>query len=224
MRGRFFKALLVSVLPSVIIAGCALLMFFFVPGMRHSLDLILSGSFESLEARRVYFNTVIENYANTVSIIMILFSFLNVGSVRLMLDMLRGRDVKIRNIFSYYNKWYITIICPALSFALTWALSYMLEALMVSGADEAMVSALSWVLQIGVYFITFKLMFVDFILADTNCESFKSAITKSWNMVGWNTAINLVVLVFSFFGWFILSALTAGVAFIYMTPYMMIAQ
>jgi hypothetical protein len=98
-----------------------------------------------------------------------------------------------------------------------------LDILDASGMNGDFVVMLSWVFQIAIYFIAAKFMFVEIILADTECKSVIHAMKTSWKMVGWNTAVNFVMLLISFIGWIFISAFTMGLTLIYLLPYMSIS-
>lgn len=219
MRGRFFKAFAISVIPPAIIMLIAVMFFLYMPGVRSAFELGLSGRFESVEARQYYLDFVTNKYIWAVELIATLFAFLSLGAARLCLDMVRGKEVKVRNVFSYYNKWYIAAIYPALSVAVTTVVNEGLGYLTASGVDAGVVTVLSWVFQIALYFVTFKLIFIDYTLAENNCSSFIGAVKAAWKMVGWNTVVNYITLSLSFIGWLIISCFTFGLALIYVIPY-----
>ncbi len=224
MKGKFFKAFAICVVPSVIILAVTALVFLLMPGAVDSVNLIFSGNFESLEARMEYMNLVMNNYTWALNLISVLFSFLSLGASKLCLDLLRGKEVKIRGVFSYYNKWYIAILYPALSLLVSFTLSEMTTLLSDSGLSFEVVSVISLVGEFMYLIFTFKFMFVEYALADNDAEDFIGAVKASWNMVGINTVMNSILLALSFFGWFILSAMTGGIALIYVLPYLILAS
>ena len=220
MQGKFLKALAVSALPILVVLLCTILVMAFVPGAQDAFNLAVNGKFETYEERAMYFDSVIDISTTAVSLFSAVFAFLSVGAQRLFLDMLRGKEVKLGNIFCFYGKWYIAFIYPAASAAASFLITYMLDGLLASGISSDAVIMLSWILQIAIYFVAAKLIFVEIILADTDCKNIVTAVKASWKMVGWNTVINFVMLIFSFIGWVILSAFTGGILLIYVIPYM----
>ena len=220
MRGRFFKAFVAAVAPMLCVTLCTILVMAFVPEAKASFDLVINGKFDSYDARSVYFDTLMNISSSAMSLFFVIFAFISVGAQKLLLDLLRGKEVKIKNILCFYDKWYIAAIYPALSAALTFLLTNLLDGLIASGANADFVVMLSWVFQIIIYFLAAKFMFVDIILADTECKNVIHAMKASWKMVGWNTVINVVILSISFIGWIFLSAFTMGLTLIYLLPYM----
>ncbi len=223
MRGQFFKALWAAVIPMLVVTVLAAVIFSFMPDVKESFGLALNGHFESYEAREVYLNNVMDICMQCINLLSALFAFLSVGAQRLFLDMLRGEKVKVRSIFRYFNKWHIAIIYPVLTVGITTLIREMLDMLIASGMNAEAVTLLAWVIQIAIYIVVCKLMFVELVLADNDCTSFIDAVKTSWRMVGWNTIVNFIMLMVSFIGWVFLAAFTAGLAFIYLIPYMSIS-
>lgn len=224
MKGKFFKALAISLIPSAIILAVTVFVFMLMPGAIDSVDLVVSGNFESMEARAEYMNLVMNNYTWALNLISVLFSFLSLGASKLCLDLLRGKEVKIRGVFSYYNKWYIAILYPALSLLVSFALSKMTTLLSDSGLSFEVVSVISLVGEFIYLIFTFKFMFVEYALADNDATDFIGAVKTSWKMVGINTVMNTILLSLSFFGWFILSVMTGGLLLIYVLPYCILSS
>ncbi|MBQ8541409.1 MAG: hypothetical protein IJ435_08055 [Clostridia bacterium] len=220
MQGRFFKALAIAAVPLLTVLLCTALVLAFMPGAKDAFNLAINGKFETYEERVMYFDSVMNISTTAVSLFSAVFAFLSVGAQRLFLDMLRGKDAVVKNIFCFYDKWYIAAVYPVASAAAALLITYILDFLLASGMNTDAVMLLSWALQLAVYFIAAKLMFVEFILADTDCKNVLAAMKASWKMVGWNTAVNFVTLALSFVGWIILSAFTGGLLLIYVIPYM----
>lgn len=220
MRGHFFKAFAVAVLPVLIITVAAVVILALVPDAREAFELAINGQFETKEARESYFNDVMNICMQCVNMLSALFAFLSVGAQRLFLDMLRGKEVKIKGVFRYFNRWHVALIYPGLTVAVTTGIRKMLDVLVQSGMDTGAVTAVAWILQIVIYFVAYKLMFVELALADGDCKGFVNAVKASWRMTGRNTFVSFVMLGMSFFGWVIAAAFTAGLAFVYLIPYM----
>lgn len=223
MQGRFLKALAIAAIPLLTVLLCTVLILAFMPGAQDAFNLAINGKFESYEERVMYFDSVMNISTTAVSLFSAVFAFLSVGAQRLFLAMLRGKEVKVGNIFCFYGKWYIASVYPAASAAAAFLITYMLDVLLSSGMNTDAVMLLSWALQLAIYFVAAKLMFVEFILADTDCRNILAAVKASWKMVGWNTVINFVTLALSFIGWVILSAFTGGLLLVYVIPYMSLA-
>lgn len=223
MRGNFFKAFAATVTPLLCVVLCTVLVMAFVPEAKDSFDLAINGNFDNYDERLAYFDNLMNISTTATSMFLALFAFLTVGAQKLFLDLLRGKEVKVKNIFCFYDKWYIAAIYPVLSAAFTFLIVYVLDTLAAAGVNGDFVVMLSWVFQIAIYFIAAKFMFVEIILADTECKSVIHAMKTSWKMVGWNTAVNFVMLLISFIGWIFISAFTMGLTLIYLLPYMSIS-
>lgn len=220
MRGNFFKAFAAAVTPLLCVTLCTVLVMAFVPEANEAFDLAINGKFDSYDERVMYFDNLMNISTSAMSMFLAIFAFLTVGAQKLFLDLLRGKEVKVKNIFCFYDKWYIAAIYPVLSAAVTFFITYLLDSLIAAGANTDFVAMLSWVFQIIIYFLAAKFMFVEIILADTECKNVIHAMKTSWKMVGWNTAVNFVMLLISFIGWVFISAFTMGLTFIYLLPYM----
>ncbi len=223
MRGRFFTAFWAAVIPMAVVTLAAVLVFSLIPGANETFEPMLNGQFASIEERELYFNSVADICMQCVNLFSALFAFLSVGAQRLFLDMIRGKEVKIRNVFRYFNKWHIAIIYPALTAAVVTLIREVLDMLLASGVNYEVVTLLAWVIQLALYFVACKLMFFELALADNDCTSFIDAAKASWRMVGWSTVVNSVILLLSFIGWVLAAAFTAGIAFLYLMPYMGLA-
>ena len=222
LKGRVFKAFAIAVLPSAVVVLLSALMFWFMPGVKESFELAVSGSFSSLEARETYLSSIMDNCMWATNLLLALFSFLTVGSAKLCLDMVRGKDVKVRDIFCFYDKWYIAAIYPALNLIVSFLWSK-LYSVLEAGIPQAVLSVVALAVDVAILVVGFKLMFIDYALADNDCKSFIRAVKTSWHLVGFNTVLNSVMLTFSFLGWAFFSAVTCGIAAIYMLPYFNLA-
>lgn len=220
MKGRFFKAFFAAVVPVFVVSAVSALIILLVPGAGDALGMAVNGQFESFEAREIYMNNVKNIYIDCIGLVAALFSFLSVGAQRMFLDMLRGKEAEIKNLFRYFNKWHIAIIYPALQAVVTYIIRGMLDSLLNAGMNTGAVTLLAWVIQLALYFVSAKLMFFELALAECDCTSFMKAAKASWRMVGVNTVVNMITLFVSFILWFIASVFTGGVALIYLMPYM----
>lgn len=220
MYGNFLKAAAIVMIPPLVIIAVSLLLFNFVPGFKAAFEVTLSGSFESAQARMEYINSLFGKYIWAVQLINVLFAFLSIGAVNLMLGLLRGKEVRIRNIFKFYEKWYIAAIYPALSLLVTVAADKLLEALESAAIGEAYVYFAYLAIEILFMLISFKLMFFEYALCDNGCTDFAGAVKTSWRMTGLNTFFSALTLAVSFIGWLVLALMTAGFLFIYLLPYM----
>lgn len=220
MQGKLFKAFAAAVLPVLITLAVAMLVVMLVPDAREAFELTISGKFDTAEARMLYLDSIINICTDSVSMLTAVFAFLFIGAQRVFLDMLRGKDVKIRNVFQYFSKWYVAFVYPAVTVAVTYGIRALLDMLLSSGMNAEAVTAIAWVLQIAIYFVALKLMFVELILADNNCTGVVNAIKTSWKMVNMGTMVNMLVLALSFIGWFAAGVITGGLAFVYLMPYM----
>ncbi len=219
MQGKLFKAFFIAVIPAAVVLLMAFALYLFMPGVKSSFELALNGSFVSVDERIAYLESVMQNFMWAIDLLVALFAFLSTGASKLFLDMVRGKDFKIRDIFCFYNKWYIASIYPVLTLAVSFgankALLYLTK---VAGEQVASVCVLAF--NIATLVVGFKLMFIDYCLAENGCTSFIGAARASWKMVGFNTAANSVILAFSFIGWMFASAFTCGILLVYVLPYL----
>ncbi len=214
MRKSFFKALAVTMLPAFVVSIVAITVMCFTPGFENTLKLLATADIEALD-------TVFYNFTLAVSALMVVFAFLNVGSMKVTLDMIRGKDVKIRDVFKLYDKWYVAAIYPFITFIYTYGVNELAKMAQASGADAMAMTVVVGVFDIIFYVISFKLIFVEYALADNDCKSFKDAVVKAWRMTGITTIANNLVLMFSFMLWYLLVMFTGGIAMFYVYPYLM---
>ena len=219
IKGKLFKAFCAAAVPMLVTFIVSFLVILMVPDARDAFAVGINGQFESLEAREIYMNNVTNICIDCIGLVASLFSFLSVGGQKMLLDILRGKEVHVKNLFCYFGKWHIAIIYPALQAVVTYIIREMLDALLNTGVNTEAVTLLAWAIQIALYFISAKLMFFELALADCDCTSFFKAAKASWRMVGMNTVVNLITLFFSFMLWFIASAFTGGIVLIYLLPY-----
>lgn len=219
MRGKLFKSFFVAIIPTAVVLLVAAAMYFFVPGAKQSFELALNGSFASIDERQAYLEIVMQNFTWAIDLLLVLFAFLSTGASKLFLDMVRGKEFKIRDIFCFYNKWYIASIYPLLTLAVSFGANKALQYL-TSLAGEQVASVFALIFNIITLVVGFKLMFIDYCLAENGCSDFIGAVKASWKMVGFNTAANSVILAFSFIGWMLASTFTCGILLIYVLPYL----
>lgn len=219
MRGQLFRAFTIAVLPMLIVTLATVVVLGLIPDAREAFELAVNGQFETKEARVLYFDDVMTICMRCVNLLSALFAFLAVGAQSLFLDMLRGKEVKIKGVFRYFNRWHVALIYPGLTVAVTAAAEKMTDMLTASGMDANTVMAVAWILQLVIYFVAFRLMFVELALADGDCKSFADAVKVSWRITGVNTFVSFASLVLSFFGWVVAATFTAGMAFVYLIPY-----
>lgn len=217
MKSKFSTAFLITFIPAVIVSVLAALVISFLPGSENTVTILLSGNAEAMES-------VIYNFTMAVSAFGALFGFLNIGSIGATLDMIRGKSVKIRDLFKYYDKWYVAAAYPFCTFLYTCIMDAITAIAPASGVLNMVVSALVFLLEIAFFVLQWKLMFFEFVLADSDCANIKEAFKKAWKMSGVHTWVNSWILSVSFFLWFLLSALTGGIALIYVYPYVMFAS
>lgn len=214
MRKGFLKAFAVTMLPAVIVSIVAITVMCFTPGFENTLKLLAKADIEALDG-------VFYNFTLAVSALLVIFAFLNVGSMKVTLDMIRGKDVKIRDIFKLYDKWYIASIYPFVTFIYTYGVNELVKMAQASGADAMVTDVVVGIFDIIFYLISFKLLFFKYVLADNECKSFKASLVTAWRMTGLTTILNNFVLMFSFILWYILVMFTGGIAMFYVYPYLM---
>lgn len=221
MQGKFLKSLAAAFIPALIISAVAVLLVFITPA-KDAINLLGSGMFQSSEEQMQYVMKLSVRLVYGLNLINLLFYFLNVGAEKLCLDIVRGKEAKVTKIFSFYDKWYIALIWPMISFLLSLGMDVGLEYMDNIGANAIAVTALVYICQLALIFLNIKTAFLPYTLADTGCTSFKKAFVLSFKMTGWKTIGNLFLLYISFFGWFLLVAFT-GFAIIYVYPYLKIS-
>lgn len=221
MGGKFLKSLAAAFIPQLIISAVAVLLVFITPA-KDAISLFGSGMFQSSEEQMQYLLEVSVSLMYGLSLINALFSFLNVGGEKVCLDIVRGRETKVSKIFSFYDKWYIALIWPMISFILSVGMDMGLEYMDNIGLNAIFVTIAMYVCQLALIFLNIKTAFLSYTLADTGCTSFKKAFALSFKLTGWKTIGNLFLLYISFFGWFLLVAFT-GFAIIYVYPYLKIS-
>lgn len=219
MRGRIFKVLAVNLIPLLIMGVIMTIAMGYMPGGYDSFKLMVNGNFASQEARMAYMDDVFTNILYMQNALSILFAFLSVGCVKVNLDIIRGKEFKIKDVFCYYDKWYIALVYPLATLVIVSIISGGLSLLEAAGLNSDMVSVIAWVLNIALYIVQLKLIFVYYTLADINCENVWQAVKTAWNMTGTHTVVNDIILAFSFIGWFVLGIITSGIALIYAYPY-----
>lgn len=219
MRGNFFKVLSAVFIPALIVLGACAVITGVTPGAWESLSLIVRGGFESPEARAEYLVTVMNNYMFTYMAVAVLFSFLNVGCTRIMLDLVRGKKTTIKTLFTYYNKWYVALVWPLVSLLYNFAAVKLIDALSMKGVSADLITAAAWLTDALIMIASLKLVFIDMALADNDCKSFSAALKSAWSTTGFYNIVNVIILEVSFLGWFLLAALTGGLILIYAVPY-----
>lgn len=213
MRRGFLKAFAVTFVPVVVITliVCGIMMT--LPGAENTADLILSGNIDKLE-------TVFDNFSMATGLLGALFAFLSIGSAGATLDMIRGKEVKVRNVFRYYGKWYIAVIYPLCSFAYSYLSEYVSSYLTATGVSDVTVGIISGIFNAVAYVVALKLMFFEYALSDCECANIKKAFSVSWKMTGITTVANSITLAFSFFLWIVGVTVTGGVLMVYVYPYL----
>lgn len=214
MNTNFFKALAITMLPALIISAIATVIMLAIPAARSNIELLMSSDPAKVEGATYSLTLVI-------SPLMVLFSFLEVGAAGAALDMIRGKEVKVKNIFRYFDKWYITAVFPLFTFLTSYGTGELATWAEKAGADKTMVMILLGLCDIISLIISMKLIFLNYTLADSDCKSLKEAIKTAWKMTGITTIVNNYILVLSFFLWYILIAFTCGMAMFYVYPYVM---
>lgn len=222
MQGKFLKSLAASFIPMLIIYAVAIIMIFITPASK-SFALFTEGMFKSGEEQVQYFMQLSVSLMYMLNLINALFYFLNVGSGKVCLDIVRGRDVKLTKIFSFYDKWYIALIWPLLSLIIAVCMDAGLDYIENAGVNIIILEIAAWLCQIALVVLNVKTVFMPYTLADTGCTSFKKAFALSFKLTGWKTVGNLFLLYLSFLGWFLLVAFT-GFAIIYVYPYLKISS
>lgn len=220
MQGNFFKTLFASMIPALIMTG-VMLAIMLVPSVQNSVKMVTNGIFETSEAQQLYTINVLNNLLYGVNLVSVLFYFLTIGVKKFCLNQALGKEAKIKDVFSFYDKWYVALIYPLF----TLAVCFGLDRLLILGGDlpvaEAFVIELIvMAVQLGLFVIEFKMTFLPYALAENGCSSFIKAVKHSWKLTNLKTFATIFLLYISFSGWFFLAMLTTGVALIYAYPYL----
>lgn len=221
MQGKFLKSVAAAFIPQLIITAVAALLILITPA-KDAISLFGSGIFQSSDEQMHYLMELSLRLVYGLNLINALFYFLNVGGERLCLDIARKKEAKISKIFTFYDKWYIALIWPMTSFILSAGVNMGLEYMDNIGVNAIFVSLTMYTCQLALIFLNIKTFFLPYTLADTGCSSFKKAFVLSFKLTGRKTIGNLFLLYISFFGWFLLVAVT-GFAIIYVYPYLKIS-
>lgn len=220
MRGRFFTALCACLVPALVIVTIAAAIIYSIPGAVDSFELMLTGDFASGQAQEEYQAMLMNDVMYCLEIVTALFTFLLIGGERVCLDMVRGKkEVKVRRVFAFYDKWYIAIIMPLATFSLSFGANVLMDSLPALGVNSLVTEVVGSVASILILILSIKLCYFNLALADTNCDNFITALKKSWKITDLRMIANTIVLMFSFIGWAFMCALTGGVLFIYVYPY-----
>ena len=218
MRGNFLKALGGVGLPTVIITALSLCVLF-IPAVRESLEVILSGSFASSEAQADYISEVYSNLIYTTSLVLALFNFLIIGGESICLDIVKGKETSVKNIFRFYDRWYIALVWPLVTFLLGFGADELLEYMYNANVNEYLIEIFVFVYELAILFITFKTVFIPQALADGECKNFFDAFKTSWKLTNFKTILSIFLLYISFIGWFLI-IMFAFFPIIYVYPYL----
>lgn len=219
LKGNFLKAFCAVVTEAVILLGLSALIIAFMPGGFDHFRLMIQGTFSSMEEQIMYQADVINMFTGVMNLVSILFAFVSVGCCGMFLGIIRRKKVEFKNVFAYYNQWYIALIYPLAVGAVTYIIGLLTKALNSVGLPDAVLMLVTTMADCTIIFITFKMVFVNYALSDNGCTSVVEAVKTSWNLTNGKTFVNLFALIFSFAGWFFLSMFTMGIAMIYALPY-----
>lgn len=220
MRGNMFKALYACVMPAIIISIVASVILSFVPGAMDSVQLIITGVFDSAEAQRSYLIDVMNTLTNAVQLVNVLFCFLNIGGSFMLLGMIRGKKVGYKNLFAFFPQWLMAAVYALINFAISFVLGFAREQAVLRFGTADWITLAYYLMLL---FILLKFFFVPYILADEKCKNPIRAIKKSWTMVSLKTMGNIIMLALSFIGWVALAMFTFGASLIFAVPYMRLA-
>lgn len=218
MRGRFRVCAGATIIPALIVTA-VFAMLLFIPQVREAIELITTGSFESEEAQMEFMMKVFSALVYGLYLITAFFNFLSIGGTKVCLDVVRGKEAKLRNIFLFYDKWYVALIMPLITTAISIGADEVTIRLGETGLNGFVAEVLLFHLQLLLFFISLKTAFVPCALADNGCKSFWQALKTSWRMTNFKTMVSLFLLYISFIGWYFLIGLTMGLVSIYVIPY-----
>ncbi len=219
MRGNFPMALAITAVPALVVCVIAAALLCLAPGAENTWALITqtNSDLDSL-------NPVVQNLMLSTSALSIVFAFLSIGSKRTVLDMIRGKKVKFANIFRYYYNWYIAAIYPLVTTCYSYAANYLAEKCLSAGMNAVGVEIVATIADVVYFVVTYKLIWFEFYLADNDCKNFKDALQSAWKKTSVGNIVNYFALICSFILWFFVSALTGGLALLYVYPYMVFSQ
>ncbi|MGM9552187.1 MAG: DUF975 family protein [Clostridia bacterium] len=220
MKGKFGTILASCLIELAIILGVSAIIIAFMPGGFERFRLMTVGTFDSLEDQVYYQANALNLFFNVISLVSVPFAFVTVGRFKVVLNAVRGREVSCKQVFSFYGRWYIASLFPLLTIILGYGVTFIQSFMENVKVNDSIVALLILMCQCVVYFLSYKLMFVNNALADNDCKNFIEAVKLSWKITDGKMFVNVLVLSLSFIGWFILSMFTLGLLFLYVIPYM----
>lgn len=221
MKGSFFKLLYACLMPTIVAGAITAVILNLLPGASESLQMVLRGSFASPEEQQGYFLDVLNTAGYSFQLVQALLYFLRIGGVFIVLNLLRGKSAEYKSLFAFFPGWFSAAAYSLLVFAVNFILGYAESALgELMGGSEWIYSLSELFFLIIMLFLSLKLTFAPYLLADAGCRGVIKAIKKSWKMTSCGTMWNIIVLSFSFIGWIFLSLFTMGIGFLYVLPYM----
>ncbi len=143
--------------------------------------------------------TVMAIFASIYSIIyFVIGSAVSVGYSKFNVSLIDGKKPRLSQLFESFNKWTTAVISRILMniYIFLWSLLFVIPGIIA----------------------TFSYAMTPFVLAENPGMSATEAITESKILMQGNKW-RLFCLEFSFIGWYILGALTLGIAYIWVIPY-----
>ncbi len=215
MRGNLLNLIYACIMPVIIITALTALILNILPGASESIRLVMRGSFASPEEQQSYLLGVLDMMSNSFQLVRALLFFLRIGGILMILSVLRGKKASCKALFAYFPRWFAAAAYSLIVFAAGFVLTFI--------EDKASGTAGEWisfVCMLASLFISLKLSFAPYILADTGCKNPIYAIAQSWKMANLKIMCNIIVLCVSFIGWMLVCVFTMGIAFLFVIPYM----
>lgn len=159
------------------------------------------------------------------------------GFIKMAMDTTKNKKVKLEDLFSETESFFKYIGVSILVFAVVFILGLLgaiafrsLVAIMFFNAEISLALSI-FLIVLGIILITAILLVliylvicfsqVLFILVDEPKLSVREILSKSFDMME-NYVVEYFVLILSFIGWILLGAITFGILYIWVTPYMII--
>lgn len=184
-------------------------------------------------------SNVIDNFLLTLFVSVVLIGLLLPGLITMAFKIAREEETGIEDLFSKYNIFFkttvLTLIVMAIIGFFTLFLGVALYGLYTSSSlwgicDAWLVNMLLCVgiilsvsLLVFTAYVSLSLSQVYFILNETPEKGIFEILKQSYIMMDGHK-LELFILIFSFVGWFIFGALTLGLLYIWIIPYIMVSM
>lgn len=156
---------------------------------------------------------------------LIIVTPLTVGLTIMMIDCTRGEKIQVKDLLKGFNRLYqvygVTLIQLLIIFVLATPLAYIPLAL-VDDSYQAM-SMFSVITTLVNLFFAVLFSQIEYVISDKKNITPIDAVKKATSMMKGHMW-EYIIFGFSFIGWIILVAITFGIAYIWVSPYMQLAS